>query len=136
MLRCAVTFIFLGICLSSAIAGDNASEAIRSVISKQIEAFRQDDGAEAFALASPNIQKKYGNADLFMEIVKTRYRPVYRPKRVQFLELAEGEGQIVQKVLLTISDQETVLALYPMIKVDGTWRIDGCFLRDAPGEET
>jgi hypothetical protein len=44
--------------------------AIRAVIERQLDAFRQEDAAAAFALASPEIQAKYGSPETFMAIVK------------------------------------------------------------------
>ncbi len=104
-------------------------QAIRKVIQSQIEAFRRDDAAAAFALASPGIQERFGSAALFIEMVRSAYEPVYRPRQFRFLETARVEGQVVQKVILIGPDGLAVLALYPMVRLkDGTWRTDGCYL--------
>lgn len=52
--------------------------AIRTVIERQLAAFRREDATAAFAFASPEIQAKYGTPEYFMTIVKTFYEPVYR----------------------------------------------------------
>ena len=105
------------------------AQAIREVIRTQIEAFQQDDGPAAFALASPSIQAQFGSAENFMRRVRDGYAPVYRPRTYRFLELSVVEGALVQKVALIGPDGLAVLAVYPMVKVkDGTWRTNGCYL--------
>jgi Domain of unknown function (DUF4864) len=104
--------------------------AIRAVIERQLEAFRQEDASAAFALASPEIQAKYGSPENFMAIVKTFYEPVYRPRRVGgFTKLHVIGGQPTQPVLLVGPDGDFAVALYTMKKqVHGEWKILGCSL--------
>jgi hypothetical protein len=103
--------------------------AIRKVIESQIQAFQRDDGKAAFALASPSIQAQFGSAGNFMRMVKDGYRPVYRPRHYQFLDLGMKDGYLMQKVALIGPDGLAVFALYPMVRLrDGTWRTDGCYL--------
>ena len=104
--------------------------AIRAVIERQLEAFRQEDAAAAFALASPEIQAKYGSPENFMTIVKTFYGPVYRPRRMGgFTDLHVIDGHPTQPVLLVGPDGDFAVALYTMKKqVHGEWKILGCAL--------
>lgn len=103
--------------------------AIRTVIEHQLAAFRQDDAAGAFALASPQIQTKFGTPEIFLNTVKTTYQPVYRPRYVAFKELRLMEGMPTQDVFLIGPDGVSVTALYIMQKQgDGAWKIDGCYL--------
>ena len=108
--------------------------AIRDVIERQVEAFRRDDGAAAFGLASPLIQERFGTPDIFMSMVRTGYAAVYRPRQVEFREIADDpELGLVQKVLLVGPDGSPVLAIYQMQKQpDGRWRINGCILTKSP----
>lgn len=115
-------------------AGDSTVVIVR-LIERQIEAFRRDDGALAFSLASPNIQRRFGTPEAFMRMVVEGYRPVYRPRSLKFLDLIERSGTIVQRVMVEGPDGRLYVALYPMVRLeDGTWRIDGCYLWRAPGE--
>ncbi|HQS18886.1 DUF4864 domain-containing protein [Reyranella sp.] len=108
--------------------------AIRDVIERQIEAFRRDDGAAAFGYASPSIQGMFGSPDTFMDMVRQGYRPVYRPRAVEFREIVTLQGMVTQKVHVIGPDGRPVTALYPMSRqADGTWRIEGCYLQ-APEE--
>jgi hypothetical protein len=95
--------------------------AIRAVIERQLE---------VFALASPEIQAKYGSPENFMTIVKTFYEPIYRPRRMGgFTKLHVIDGQPTQPVLLVGPDGDFAVALYTMTKqVHGEWKILGCSL--------
>ena len=113
-------------------AADRAE--IISVIESQVDAFRRDDAAAAFSLASPDIRAKFGDAQTFLAAVAAQYQPVYRPRRLKFVELAQVDDQWVQRVLVVGPEGEFVTALYPMVRVDGHWRTNGCFLVRSPGQ--
>jgi Domain of unknown function (DUF4864) len=103
--------------------------AIRSVISRQIEAFRRDDAAGAFALTSPGIQGAFGTPENFLRMVRDSYQAVYRPASVTFLEVALVNDEVVQKVRLSDSAGAVWLALYPVERQkDGSWKTNGCKL--------
>ena len=103
--------------------------AIRQVIESQLAAFQRDDGEAAFSFASPGIQTRFHDPDTFMEMVRTGYLPVYRPKAVEFRDLVTHEGVLVQEVMVVGPDGQPVMALYFMeLQPDGSWRIDGCTL--------
>ncbi len=112
-------------------------DAIRSVIQRQIDAFRRDDAPAAFALASPGIQRRFHDADTFLAMVRSSYQAVYRPQRVTFLDasLSDG-GQVLQRVLVVGPDGVQVLAVYPMTRLpNGSWVTDGCFLEELPSKQ-
>ncbi len=102
--------------------------AIQATIEAQIDAFRRHDDAAAFALASPMIQGMFETQDRFMAMVRTLYPPVHRPRLVDFGELVEIDGALVQKVELIGPDGIPALALYTMIRGPDGWRINGVAL--------
>lgn len=109
--------------------------AIQRIISDQIAAFRRDDGEGAFGMASPGIQRLFGDAATFMGMVRGGYQPVYRPRAFEFRELVRLNEQLVQIVAVTGPDGRRVLALYPMEQQpDGSWRIAGCQLLEPDDE--
>ena len=106
--------------------------AIRMTIERQLDAFRHDDAEAAFAAAAPNIRGMFGTADVFMEMVRRGYPPVYRPRSSDFTELAVEDGQFVQHVEIVGPDGLNHTALYTMVRdQDGRWRIAGCTLVDS-----
>ena len=108
--------------------------AIRQVIEAQVDAFRRDDGDAAFGYASPSIRGLFGTSEIFMDMVRQGYQPVYRPKVFDFREIVTLHGQVTQKVHVVGPDGRPVTAFYPMTQLpDGSWRINGCYLQ-APEE--
>ena len=106
------------------------ADAIRTVVEHQLQAFRADDGQQAFSYASPAIQSIFKNPDTFMSMVRASYRPVYRPREVEFRDLVAVEGRWTQRVLVVGPDGVPVIAQYVMEKQpDGSWRIEGCYLQ-------
>jgi len=138
MTRLAGLLLALGLAVGAAPApgtaaaglaeGDQA--AIRMTIERQLAAFQRDDGAAAFAYAAPSIQEKFGTPENFMAMVRIGYEPVYRPREVEFHEIAVLEGAPTQEVLLVDRNGIAWLAYYPMQRQpDGRWLIEGCILR-------
>ena len=123
--------------LPSALPGDMAQSALTGadrtaivrIIRDQMAAFRRDDGVAAFSYAAPRIRRQFGSAENFMRMVRTGYQPVYRPRRVEFLDLVNTKGQWVQKVGVVGPGGEEVTALYLMKRQkEGGWKIGGCVL--------
>ena len=114
-------------------AGAEEAAAIRSVIEQQLAAFQRDDGAEAFSYAAPGIQRRFQTPEIFMQMVRSGYAPVYRPREVEFRELRVRGETIQQEVLFVGPDGKPVLALYTMQRqADGSWKIAGVILLKAP----
>jgi hypothetical protein len=102
---------------------------IRSVINRQIDAFRRDDARGAFALVSPGAQHSFGTPERFLDVVRMAYRAVYRPSRVAFLDLMVISGDVVQQVQVTDLAGGVWVAYFSMQRQsDGTWRTNGCHL--------
>ena len=113
------------------------ARAVRAVIEAQIDAFRRDDAARAFSLATPGIRATFGDAETFMDMVRRSYAVVYRPSSVAFEAPLVIDGQIVQPVRLTDAEGRGWLALYPMQRQpDGSWRTHGCELARFAGTQT
>lgn len=101
--------------------------AIQDVITRQIEAFRRDDGQAAYAIAAPSIQKMFGSPERFMDMVRNAYPAVHRPRSFQFTDLVSGQGETTQDVELIGPDGQPARAHYTLEKdPTGSWRIAGC----------
>ena len=114
---------------ASAQMADADRDAIRGTIESQIGAFQQDDGPAAYSYASPMIRQLFPSVDIFMEMVRTGYQPVYRPRSVTFGEIVETPRGPEQRVFLTGPDGTNWVAIYTLERQpDGTWKISGCRL--------
>ncbi|HWA47234.1 MAG TPA: DUF4864 domain-containing protein [Dongiaceae bacterium] len=128
---------WLAVFLTLAVAPARAQEAIppadagaiQQVIQAQLDAFQHDDWQRAFGYASPGIQAKFGNPDVFSQMVRGGYPMVYRPKTIEFRELSATQYGPTQRVFVVGPDGHAYMAYYTMERQpDGTWRIDGCYL--------
>ena len=114
---------------------DADRSTFRTIISGQIDAFRRDDGAAAFAYASPMIRSIFRTPDAFVEMVRRGYMPVYRPRRVDFGPVTDELGAPTQRVDVVGPDGSLWTALYAMERQpDGTWRISSVVLIRSTGE--
>ena len=113
------------------------ARAVREVIEAQLDAFRRDDAPRAFSYAAAGIREQFRTPENFMEMVRTSYAVVYRPKTVRFEPPEVIDDEVIQPVRLTDADGRAWIAVYPMQREpDGTWRINGCQLARLPGQET
>lgn len=108
--------------------------AFRRVIADQIEAFRAEDGSRAYSHAAPMIRQIFPSPDLFMNMVRQGYQPVYRPQAYSFGKAGlSASGRPIQRVTLIGPDGQTYEAVYTMERQpDGTWQINGCAIVRAP----
>jgi hypothetical protein len=110
--------------------GDRDRAAIRTTIESQLAAFKRDDGSAAFTYAAPSLKQKFRTPENFMNMVRTGYEPVYRPREVEFHEVVAVQGAPAQEVLVVDQDGVAYLAYYFMQQQPGgQWLISGCFLR-------
>ena len=129
----AAAFLVLAALLPAAASADDLTAtdrtAIQSLITAQIDAFRQDNGAAAYSYASPTVHAIFPTVDEFMAMVKGGYQPVYRPQSVTFGALDQSDSGPVQKVYVTGPDGQGYVAVYALQRQpDGTWKINGCSL--------
>ena len=115
---------------SPAIADDVA--AAQSVIRAQEQAFGRGDATAAYSHAAPAIQQIFPQADIFLQMVRQAYPPVYRHKSFEFGEARAAGGQIAQRVHIVDDNGEAWEALYTLEQQpDGSLKITGCSLLKA-----
>jgi hypothetical protein len=132
----ALVVPFAGFAAAPAAAQVSAEDAraIRAVIAEQLEAFARDDAPHAFSLAGSGIRERFGTPEAFIDMVRTGYPVVYRPRSVQFDSPVVVDGIVLQPVRMTDAAGAAWVALYPMERQpDGVWRINGCQLVRLPG---
>jgi len=113
---------------SPAFAADDVATA-QSVIRSQAEAFGRDDAATAYSYAAPGIHAMFPQADIFIDMVRRSYAPVYRHKSFEFGEARASEGKIAQQVHIVDADGVPWEALYTLEQApDGSLKISGCML--------
>lgn len=121
---------------TSAFAAEPVDTA-QSIIQRQIQAFLDDDAETAYSFASPQIRGKFPDKDIFFDMVKRGYTPVYRPGNFAFGRSKVDGGAVVQEVLISGPDGKDWTALYFLTQQpDGSYKINGVqMLQQAPGPE-
>ncbi|MEP7452934.1 DUF4864 domain-containing protein [Phyllobacterium sp. SB3] len=123
---CFIAAVLLSLGLVGSIYAQESPEVFQSIIKNQIAAFLNDDAKTAYSFASPSIQGKFPNQNLFFEMVKKAYQPVYRPGNFAFGRSKAAGDQIIQEVLITGPDGKDSTAIYLMQKQpDGSYKING-----------
>jgi hypothetical protein len=116
---------------SPARAADDVAAA-QTVIRSQVEALGRDDAATAYSFAAPAIRDMFPQADIFMDMVRRSYAPVYRHKSFEFGEARVSGGQIAQRVRIIDAEGVPWEALYTLEEQpDGSVKIIGCVLLKA-----
>ena len=107
------------------------------IISGQIQAFRADDGLAAYGYAAPAIKRIFPSPEIFMEMVRNGYRPVYRPNRFAFGEVSQDvQGRPTQQVSIIDENGKSWTALYVFERQpDGSWKIICCSLVESAAGE-
>ncbi|MEH2592043.1 DUF4864 domain-containing protein [Bradyrhizobium sp. AZCC 1721] len=113
-----------------ALADDVATA--QSVIRAQEQAFIRDDAAAAYSHAAPEIRQIFPQADIFMQMVRQGYAPVYRHKSFEFGEARSANGRIAQRVHIVDDNGEAWEAMCTLEQQpDGSLKITGCSLLKA-----
>ena len=109
-----------------------ASDDAQALIRQQEQAIARDDGDAAYSLAAPEIQAMFGNAGIFMRMVKQGYPPVYRHRSFEFGTATTTDGVMKQLVHIVDADGVAWEAIYTVERQpDGFLKISGCSLTKA-----
>jgi hypothetical protein len=119
------------------VRAEDASSQARALIQSQLDAFGRDDAGAAYALASPGIKSVFPDSGTFMDMVRSRYAPVYRHRSAEFQAFSIDGDQASQVVTLVDADNEVWTAIYKLERQpDGSWLISGCLLTKAEAKDT
>ena len=116
---------------------DAEAAEFQRIITSQLNAFSADDGVAAYGFAAPNIQRLFPTPEVFMSMVQKGYAPVYRRQSYAFGRIGtEMGGQPTQHVTIIDANGKAWTALYAMERQpDGSWKISGCSLVEAPAAD-
>lgn len=132
-----ITAIALCLIFAGHVQADEPVDTAQSVIRAQIKAFTEDDAEATYSFASPEIQAKFPDKRLFLDMVKRSYQHLYRPSRFAFGRAKVVGDEVVQEVLISGSDGKDWTAIYSLIRdADNNYRVSGVMMvQTAPGPE-
>lgn len=110
------------------------SRTFQSIIKDQMSAFASGNARAAFSFATNGLKQRFQSPELFMEMVRQGYQPVYNPKSVTFGRSKMTQFGPTQEVYVVGPKGQNWLALYSFEQQDdGSWRISGCYLTKSDG---
>ncbi|MFY9347736.1 MAG: DUF4864 domain-containing protein [Orrella sp.] len=112
----------------------SVNNPIQAVIQNQISAFQADNFEVAFSYAAPNIQRAFGNARRFAQMIVSSFPMVWRPVEVKYLKLTRSGPYALQRVMVTDQQNTLHLLVYQLVPINQDWRISGVEILAMPGE--
>ncbi|MGD9293491.1 MAG: DUF4864 domain-containing protein [Roseobacter sp.] len=106
-------------------------KAMQSVIDRQLEAFKDDDFAQAMEFASPVLKRYFRTPENFGRMVTQGYPMVWRPGTVRYLENRVEDGAHWQRVMIVDQQGVTHILDYRMLETEQGWRINGVQILDS-----
>ena len=133
----ALAIFCFGIAAAARAGNDADRDAMRAIITGQLQAFASGRDDEAYGYAAPLIKFAFPTVGSFMAMVKKGYQPVHRNNGYSFGESAtDPTGRPTETVIIRGADGKTYEARYTLEQQpDGTWKIAGCVIRTLPGQE-
>lgn len=117
---------------SSPAADDSSKDAdIQETILRQIEAFANNDGEQAWSYASEGIKRRFGSSEVFVNMVREVYPAVHQATAIEFTERVPHGAFEIQVVRLQGPDGKRWDAYYRMVMTEGDWKIAGVRLHPA-----
>ncbi|EAZ97990.1 DUF4864 domain-containing protein [Marinobacter sp. ELB17] len=111
---------------------DNDEEAeIHDTILRQIEAFANNDGEQAWAYASEGIKRRFGSSQVFVDMVREAYPAVHSAIQIEFTESVPHGVFHIQVVKLKGPEGKSWDAYYRMVQVENVWKVAGVRLQPA-----
>ncbi len=128
--------VVLGCLVTGSPAGSaQEPDTLKSIIARQIEAFRTNDAPAAFDFASQQLQSIFQSPDRFVDMVRRQYSPVFRPGKFSFGKTSrQSTGRPVQIVDIVDQRGRAWTATYVFEQhSDGSWRIAAVHLEKQAG---
>lgn len=105
------------------------SASVEGLIRDQLAAFEVNDAARAWRHVAPSLQRQFGTAEGFLQVVKRGYSPMLRVRDLSFGEPTVFDGGPARWIDFTGADGKRWRALYLLeVQPDGSWRTSGCLL--------
>jgi hypothetical protein len=109
---------------------------IEAAVRAQIRAYAARDAEQAFAQLAPSTQRFFGEPQRFLRAIAQEVPAMLDTRRFAFLGVEQSGRRTVTQVLITDSMGQEWLAEFQLEQLAGhDWRIKGCILQAAPGQQ-
>ncbi len=131
---CAVVAVWLLLVVSPQVLAESVVaeadlKAIQLVIDGQILAFKSDDYNAAYAFAAPNVKQAFPTVDIFINMVKSGYEPLYRPASYFFGRSMLSEGEVYQELIISDATRQLWQVIYTLNQQqDQSWKVSNVLM--------
>lgn len=102
----------------------NDALAVQWVIDHQIKAFKSGDHHWAYTFAAPNVKKAFPTVEMFIDMVREGYKPLYRPSSYFFGRSMYLDGEIYQELIVSDSTRQLWQVIYTLRQqFDNSWKV-------------
>lgn len=114
---------------------DTDAQQVQAVVAQQFSAFAMDDADRAFETATPSVRETFGNAGVFLAVIRGMYPMVYQAASVTFHKPLTEDGTAVQLVEIRNPERgggaKSWLAVFALERQpDDSWRISNCVVAE------
>lgn len=131
---CAVVAVWLLLVvnpqvLAESVVAEADLKAIQLVIDGQILAFKSDDHKAAYSFAAPNVKQAFPTVDIFINMVKSGYEPLYRPVSYFFGRSMLSEGEVYQELIISDTTRQLWQVIYTLSQQqDQSWKVSNVLM--------
>ncbi|MEH6468613.1 MAG: DUF4864 domain-containing protein [Porticoccus sp.] len=98
--------------------------AVRLVIDSQISAFKSGDHQSAYAFAAANVKQAFPSVEIFIDMVRRGYMPLYQPESYFFGRNMLSEGEVYQELIVTDANRQLWQIIYTLVQQeDKSWKV-------------
>jgi Domain of unknown function (DUF4864) len=102
------------------------TSGVSAVVHEQMKALAAEDAGKAFALADSRLRTRFGNAEEFLDSVRSQYPMVLKPASVLFMQPQTTGSMAMQRVRLTDGEGYGWLVTYVLHREGRHWLIRNC----------
>lgn len=114
-------------------AARETRDAVRAAVGAQLQALREGEFEQAYALAAEGIRRQF-RLPVWVEMIRRGYAPLLRHERVEFGVIRpDGDDRASLPVVVFATDSRATRYRYDLVRERGGWRIAGVVAeREAP----
>lgn len=107
----------------------------QAAITAQVEAFRDQDAAEALSFAAQSFKRNFPDPGRFLAAIRVwGYAPIIESRSHSFGAYVEvTPSAALQNVTFTGLDQKLYEAIYQLVLEEGAWRVSGVQMQRISG---
>jgi hypothetical protein len=119
-----VSLLFLSVSVMADRVASADLKAVQLVINSQISALKSGDYLSAYSFAAPNVKQAFPSAKIFISMVESGYRPLYRHSSYVFGKNTVSNGEVYQEIIVSDDTRKLWQFIYTLSRQqDQNWKV-------------